>query len=158
MQARKRDGQERREATIFAIVKRAWVPLVVVVAVILGGLAVVNLRGVFGSDEIFKWSGSGSAVIESINTKRVTYEVFGTSGATGGVSYLNNEAQPEQADFTSLPWSYTMTTTNPAVIANVVAQGDGDSIGCRIVVNGDIKDEQVSNRHHAQVFCLVKAA
>jgi hypothetical protein len=51
-----------------------------------------------------------------------------------------------------------MTTTSPAVIANLVAQGDGDAIGCRITVNGDIKDEQHATGHHAQVFCLVKAA
>lgn len=143
---------------MFSMLKRVWVPLVVVVAVSLGGLGVVRLRGVFGSDEIFKWNGSGSEVIESINTKRVTYEVFGSSDTAGGVSYLNKDAQPEKADFIGLPWSYTMTTTNPAVIANVVAQGDDDRIGCRITVNGDVKDEQFSNGHHAQTFCLVKAA
>lgn len=133
-------------------------PLVVVVAVALGGLAVINLRGVFGSDEIFQWSGKGSEPIDSINIKHVTYEIYGASDTGGGVSYLNADAQPEQADFTSLPWTYTMTTTNPAVIANLVAQGDGDGIGCRIIVNGEIKDEQFSDGHNAQTFCLVKNA
>ena len=65
---------------------------------------------------------------------------------------------PEQANFTSLPWTYTLTTTIPAIIANVVAQGNSDTIGCRITVNGDVRDEQTSNGHHAQTFCLVKAA
>lgn len=143
---------------IFTILKRAWVPVVVAAAVIGGALAVINLRGAFGSDEVFSWSGTGSEVIESINVKQVTYEVFGPGGAAGGVSYLNRDTQPEQADFTTLPWTYTMTTTNPAVIANLVAQGDSDSIGCRIIVNGDVKDEQVSHGRHAQAFCLVKAA
>lgn len=143
---------------MFTIVKRGWIPLVVVVAAALGTIAVVNLRGIFGSDEIFSWSGSGSDVIESINTKHVTYEVFGPDGSTGGVSYLNANSEPEEAGFSGLPWAYTMTTTKPAVIANVVAQGDGDSIGCRITVNGDIKDEQFAHGHQAQVFCLVKAA
>ena len=131
--------------------------MVVVVAAALGSIAVINLRSVFGSDEIFFWTGRGSEVIESINVKRVTYELFGSGAATGKVSYLNADTQPEQANFTSLPWSYSITTTDPAVIANVVAQGDGDSIGCRIVVNGDVLDEQFSDGHHAQVFCLVKA-
>lgn len=143
---------------MLTILKRAWVPLVVVVAALGGTLAVVNLRGAFGSDAIFSWSGSGSEVIESINVKHVTYEVFGTSDAAGGISYLNKDSQPEQADFTSLPWTHTMTTTNPAVIANLVAQGSGDRIGCRIIVNGAVKDEQVTTGHHAQAFCLVKAA
>jgi hypothetical protein len=44
------------------------------------------------------------------------------------------------------------------VIANVVAQGNSDNIGCRITVNGDLKDEHYSSEHHAQTFCLVKAA
>lgn len=143
---------------MLTFLKRVWVPIVVVVAAALGSVAVINLRGAFGSDEIFSWTGSGSDVIESINTKRVTYEVFGPGGAAGSVSYLNSDSQAEQADFSSLPWVYTMATTEPAVIANVVAQGNGDGIGCRITVNGDIKDEQYSNGHHAQVFCLVKAA
>lgn len=143
---------------MFSILKRAWVPLVVVVAAALGTIAVINLRGVFGSDEIFSWTGRGSEVIESINTKQVTYEVFGPGHASGGVSYLNVDSQAERADFSSLPWTHTMTTTSPAVVANVVAQGDGDRIGCRITVNGEIKDEQFSDGHHAQVFCLAKAA
>ena len=137
--------------------KRTWVPLVVLLAAVLGSLAVVNLRGVFGSDEIFSRTGKGSGVIESINTKHVIYEVFGSGDAVGGVSYLNVDTQAEQADFHGLPWVYTMTTTKPAVVANVVAQGDGDGIGCRISVNGEVKDEQFVTGHHAQVFCLVKS-
>ena len=67
-------------------------------------------------------------------------------------------AAPEEADFTSLPWTSTLTTTMPTVIANIVAQGDSDTIGCRIFVNGELRDEQSSSGHHAQTFCLVKAA
>ncbi|WP_420109058.1 MmpS family transport accessory protein [Mycolicibacter arupensis] len=130
----------------------------VTVAALMGTLAVVNLRGAFGADEIFRWDGSGSRVIESINEKRLRYEIFGTASASGAVSYLNREAQPEQASFAGLPWTLEMSTTSPSVIGNVVAQGDGDQIGCRITVNGAIKDEQFATGHHAQVFCLVKGA
>ncbi|OCB23465.1 MmpS family transport accessory protein [Mycobacterium intracellulare] len=140
------------------ILKRAWVPLVVVVAVALGGIAVDRLRGVFGSDRIFSATESNAKPLVSSHIKRVTYEVFGPGDTTGTVTYLNKLAQPEQANFTGLPWTYTLTTTVPAVIANVVAQGDSDIIGCRITVNGDVKDEQSSAGHHAQTFCLVKAA
>ncbi|MGB8391468.1 MmpS family transport accessory protein [Mycobacterium sp.] len=143
---------------MFTFLKRAWVPLVVVVAVLAGGSAVINLRGVFGSDKIFSATGSSVETIVPFNPKSVTYEVFGPSDTKGSVSYLNKNAQPEQANFTSLPWTYTITTTDPAVIANVVAQGNSDSLGCRITVNGDVRDEQSSNGHHAQTFCLVKAA
>jgi hypothetical protein len=148
----------RRGTSIFNVLKRAWVPLVVVVAVALGGIAVDRLRGVFGSDKIFSETGSSAEPLAPSHIKRVTYEVFGPSVTTGSVSYLNKDAQPEQANFTNLPWTYTITTTAPAVIADVVAQGNSADIGCRITVNGEIKDEQTSAGHHAQTFCLVKAA
>ncbi|BBU22217.1 putative membrane protein MmpS [Mycobacterium xenopi] len=133
-------------------------PLVVVVAVALSTVAVDRLRGVFGSDKIFSATGSSAEPLVPSHIKRVTYEVYGPSATTGSVSYLNEIAQPEQADFTNLPWTYTITTTIPAVIANVVAQGTSDTIGCRITVNGEVKDEQSSAGHHAQTSCLVKAA
>lgn len=129
-----------------------------VLAVALGGLGVDRLRGVFGSDAIFSATGSSAEPLVPIHVKRVTYEVLGPSDTTGSVSYLSGGAQPEQANFTSLPWTYTVTTTTPAVIASVVAQGNSDNIGCRITVNGEVKDEQSSAGQHAQTFCLVKAA
>lgn len=142
---------------MLTILKRTWVPLVVVAAVAFGGVAVEQLRGVFGSEEIFSATGSSAEPLVPSHVKQVTYEVFGPRGTTGGVSYLNKSAQTEQAIFTTLPWTYTITTTAPAVIANIVAQGDADNIGCRIKVNGDVKDEQSSAGHHAQASCLVKA-
>lgn len=143
---------------MLTLLRRGWVPLVVVVAVVLGGIAVDRLRGVFGSDKIFTATESSAAPLVPSYVKRVTYEVYGPGDTTGSVNYLNNLAQPEQASFTGLPWTYTLDTTAPAVIANVVAQGDSDNIGCRITVNGEVKDEQSAAGHHAQTFCLVKAA
>ncbi len=138
--------------------KRAWVPLVGVVAVVLGGITVNRLRGVFGSDAIFTATGSSAEPLEPSHVKRVTYEVYGPGDTTGSVSYLDKKAQPEQANFTSLPWTLTLSTTVPAVIASLVAQGNSDSIGCRITVNGEVKDEKSTAGHHAQTSCLVKAA
>lgn len=143
---------------MFTFLKRTWVPLVVAVAVALGGVAVDRLRGVFGSDEIFSATGSSAEPLVPTHVKRVTYEIYGPSGTTGSVSYLDKNAQSTEASFTSLPWTFTITTTVPAVIANVVAQGNSDSIGCRITVNGEVKDERSSDGHHAQTSCLVKAA
>lgn len=138
--------------------KRAWLPLVVVVAVALGGQAVMRLRGVFGSDEIFSATASSAAPLEATHVKHVTYEVYGPSGTTGSVSYLDKNAQPEQVDFSTLPWTLTVATTVPAVMASLVAQGNSDAIGCRITVNGELKDERSSTGRHAQTSCLVKAA
>ena len=143
---------------MITLLKRAWVPLVVVLAAIAGTIAVLNLRGAFGSSEIFSWNGRGSEIIESINEKHITYEVFGPAGSSGGVSFLNRDTLTEQARFTDLPWTHDITTTSPAVIGNLVAQGDGDQIGCRITVNGVVQDEHTATGRNAQVFCLVKAA
>jgi hypothetical protein len=45
-----------------------------------------------------------------------------------------------------------------AVVGSVVAQGDSDSIGCRIVVDGEVKAEQISNQVDAFTSCLLKVA
>ena len=44
------------------------------------------------------------------------------------------------------------------MVGNLVAQGDSDSVGCRIVVNGVIKAETMSHEVNAFTFCLLKAA
>lgn len=151
-------GKKRRGQAIFSVLKRAWVPIIVVVAVVFGTMGVIRLRGVFGSDELFSNADRTVEQIVSVNDKHVTYEVFGPSGTTGAVSYLNENAEPQKATFASLPWTHTLTTTLPVVVGHLVAQGDSDTLGCRISVNGVVKDEQSASGHDAQVFCLVKAA
>jgi hypothetical protein len=39
-----------------------------------------------------------------------------------------------------------------------MAQGDSNSIGCRITVDGEVKAERISNEVNAYTFCLLKAA
>jgi len=143
---------------MLTFLKRVWAPLVAVAAVLLGSVAVSQLRGVFGSDEIFFATGSSAEPLEPSHIKRVTYQVYGPGDTRGSVSYLDERAQPEQASFTGLPWSFTIMTTAPAVMASLVAQGDSDNLGCRVTVDGVVKDERSSAGHHAQTSCLVKAA
>ncbi|NLP98586.1 hypothetical protein HGO75_22890, partial [Mycobacterium tuberculosis] len=45
-----------------------------------------------------------------------------------------------------------------AVMGNIVAQGNSDSIGCRITVDGKVRAERVSNEVNAYTYCLVKSA
>jgi hypothetical protein len=45
-----------------------------------------------------------------------------------------------------------------AMVANIVAQGNSDSLGCRIIVNGDVRDEHASRQLNAATYCLVKSA
>ena len=140
------------------ILKRTWVPLVVVMVVALGATTVTRLRGVFGSEAVFSAVASQAAPLPQINVKRVRYEVLGPGNTGGSVSYTNQDSQPEQATFSTLPWTFTIETTLSSVIASVVAQGNSDSIGCRITVDGEVRDEQHASAHHTQTSCLVKAA
>jgi hypothetical protein len=43
-------------------------------------------------------------------------------------------------------------------VGNVVAQGDSTSIGCRIVVDGQVKAERISNEVNAFTYCRVEGA
>jgi hypothetical protein len=68
------------------------------------------------------------------------------------------EALPQRVDGAPLPWSLTLSTTNPAVSPNIVAQGDGSTIGCRVTIDGVLKDERItSSPVSAQTFCIVKS-
>jgi hypothetical protein len=61
-------------------------------------------------------------------------------------------------DGAQLPWSLTLSTTAPSVLPNIVAQGDGSSVSCRITVDDEVKDEKTTDGVNAQTFCLVKNA
>lgn len=137
--------------------RRAWMPLVIAIVVGIAAFAVDRLHGVFGKTEITR-PGSGLANDpEPFNPKVVVYEVFGPPGATATVNYLNLDAEPQIARDVTLPWSLTLTTTAPAAAANIVAQGDSDTIGCRITVDDVVKDERVSTGVSAQTYCIVKS-
>jgi hypothetical protein len=136
---------------------RTWIPLVLVSVAVVAGFGVWRLHGIFGA--VTSTSPSyASGEIVPINPKHVVYEVFGPPGAVATINYLDVNDQPQQATNATLPWSYEITTTLPAVFANVVAQGNSDSIGCRIIVDGVVKQEQSASGLTAATFCLVKSA
>ena len=139
------------------LVARMWVPFVMVVVVAIAALTVVRLHGVFGSNRYTPDSGNADAIIQ-FNPKHVLLEIFGAPGTVADINYLDEQAQPQRVGGVTLPWSFEIVTTLTAVLANVIAQGDGDSIGCRITVNGVVRDQQSENRYHAQTSCLVKSA
>jgi len=68
------------------------------------------------------------------------------------ISYLDEHAQPQEASFAALPWSVALTTTLSSVIANIMVQGNSQSLGCRIIVDGHVRDEQVSDAYNASTF------
>ena len=137
----------------------AWLPLLVVAAVALGLFLIDRLHGVFGSDNEITREGSGIANdAKPFNPKRVTYEVFGPAGAVATINYLDLSSNPQSLKQVPLPWSLTLTTTSPATTPILLAQGSAETIGCRITVDGKLKDEKSADGVDAFTFCQVKSA
>src|SRR5690625_3448394 len=121
---------------MFRVLQRAWMPLTIVAIVLVGGFTVHCVRGYFGDDG----SAGASQVFEDtepFHPKIVIYEIFSPNGTVADVNYLDLDAEPQRLDGAPLPWSLTLETTNPAVSPNIVAQGYSDTIGCRIIVDGE---------------------
>ena len=138
------------------VVKRVWLPTLIVVAVTIGAFSVANLRSVFGADGAVV-TPVGSDPADKFNPKVVVYEVFGT-GATATINYTDLDGLPQRTGEVSLPWSLRLETTVPSVMPNLLAQGDGQSIGCRVTVDDEVKDERTAQGVNAATYCLVKAA
>ena len=140
-----------------SVLKRAWIPLVLVVVLAVSGLMVGRLHKVFASQDLNANAGAGIQIVQ-FNPKIVTYNVFGPDGATAKIDYFDADANTHEIDAAPLPWSTTISTTLPAVSANIMAQADSDQIGCRITVDGTVREEESSDGVNAQTFCLVKSA
>jgi hypothetical protein len=138
------------------LVGRAWIPLVLVVVLAVSGLIVVRLHKLFASQDLNANAGAGIEIVQ-FNPKIVIYDVFGPAGTTAKIDYFDADANTHEVN-TALPWSTTISTTLPAVSANIMAQGDGDQIGCRVTVDGVVRDQKSTDGVNAQTFCLVKSA
>ena len=138
------------------LARKHWIVLLTVAVVALAAFAVHRLQGTFGPHANSATAGAVPDQIVPFNPKRVQLEVFGLPGATATITYLDVNATPQRVD-TTLPWSYQDSTTTPAVLTNIQAQGDGSSLGCRITIDGVVKVEQSSQGTDAYVFCLDKS-
>ena len=136
---------------------RRWMFLVAVVVVALAGFAVYRLNGIFGSKDVTSTPSGAANEIVPFNPKHVVMEVFGQPGTVATITYLDVNAQPQRVDDATLPWAYDATTTQPAVFVNVSAQGDSDSIGCRITIDDVVKDERTVDTLNAFTYCLDKS-
>ncbi|WP_218014551.1 MmpS family transport accessory protein [Mycolicibacterium palauense] len=139
------------------VLRRLWVPLLIVVVVAIAGVTVHRIRGYFGSGGILTTPVNFADDPESFDPKVVTYEVFG-NGTYANINYMDLGGQPQRLDGAALPWSLTLETTDPSVFPNIVAQGDSDHLTCRITIDGEVKDERTYTGVTAQTFCLVKSA
>jgi hypothetical protein len=131
--------------------------LVAVLVVAVAGFAVYRLNGMFGSHDVTSTPSNAANDIVPFNPKHVVMEVFGTPGTVATITYVDVNAQPQRVDNATLPWTYDTTTTQPAVFVNISAQGDGESIGCRIKIDDVVKDERTVNTLNPFTYCLDKS-
>ncbi|BBX57173.1 Putative membrane protein mmpS4 [Mycobacterium shottsii] len=139
------------------MLSRTWIVLVIVAVIIVGGFSVHRIRGFFASEKRESYSDS-NLDNKPFNPKEITYEVFGPPGTVADISYFDFNSDPQQVEGAVLPWTLHFTTNLAAVMGNLVAQGNTNSIGCRITVDGKVKAERVSNEVNAYTYCLVKSA
>lgn len=139
------------------VIRRTWLPLLIVVVVVIAGMVVYRTRTFFGADGITVTPRNFADDPEPFDPKVVRYEIFGT-GTYADINYLDLDAKPQRVDSAPLPWSLTLQTTAPSAAPNIVAQGNSSSITCRITVDDEVKDERTSSGLNAQTFCFVKSA
>jgi hypothetical protein len=135
-----------------------WIPLLVVAVVAAGGFTVSRLHGIFGSENRPTYADTAAAESRPFDPKQLVYEVFGAPGTVANISYFDDQTEPRYITDVSLPWSLSFDIGNATAIGSLMAQGDSDSIGCRITVDGEVKAEKVSDNVNAFTSCLLKNA
>lgn len=142
--------------TARSLLARTWMPLVAIIAIGVGALCMVNVH-----------QGSQPGPVLAVNPpqappeftpKTLTYEVFGDIGSGGLLSYVDISGHPHKVDLTELPWSHTETTTLTVVSGSISVQVHGGTVGCRMKVNGVVRDEKTDDHGDADVACRVKSA
>jgi len=135
---------------MIGMLKRAWIPLLLVVVAVVAGFTVHRLRGFFGAEGVLVTPKVFADDPEPFDPKVVRYEIVG-NGDSANINYLDLDA-------TAVPWSLTLETTAPSAAPNIVAQGNGTSITCRILVDGEVKDERTVTGVDPLTYCFVKSA
>ncbi|MGH3967067.1 MAG: MmpS family transport accessory protein, partial [Mycobacterium sp.] len=77
---------------MFGVLKRVWLPLIIVMVVVVGGFTVYRVRGYFGAHG----NAGGSSVkfedTKPFNPKVVIYEIFSPNGTVADINYLDLNA------------------------------------------------------------------
>jgi hypothetical protein len=140
------------------VLRRLWIPLIILVVIGAGGLTVSRLHGLFGSEKRPSYADTRIGDSKPFNPKHLTYEVFGPPGTVAQISYFDVNGDPQHIKGVHLPWSLEFAITRETAGGSIVAQGDSDSIGCRIVVDGEVKAEKTMNEVQAFTYCVLKSS
>jgi hypothetical protein len=141
---------------ILRVLGRIWVPLVVLVVAVAGGFTVSRLHSIFGSDNRPAYADTQKDEAP-YNAKHVTYEVFGPPGTVASISYFDVNSIPTFIENATLPWSLEFPIGDTTAVGSVMAQGDSDSIGCRILVDKTVRSEKIKDAFRAFTSCSVTA-
>jgi hypothetical protein len=142
---------------ISSVLRRLWIPLVVLAVIAVGGLTVSRLHGLFGSEKNLSYADT-KVDSKAYNPQHLRYEVFGAPGTVALISYYDDNGAPQHVDRVRLPWSLEFAITAATAIGNVAAQGDSDSIGCRILLDGVVKAEKITQEVSAFTSCTLKGS
>jgi hypothetical protein len=163
-------GAARRPTTrsrLSGFLTRFWVVLVIVAVVAVSGFCVYRLRGIFGVHGNTFGGGAVAEEIKPFNPKKLLLEVWGPPGSVATINYLDKDSKPKQALNVPLPWSTELTTTQPSLPANLVAQGSGAWIACKITLDDNdgrgpivkaTNQSPANETVRAFTFCLNKSA
>ncbi|MGY4712202.1 MmpS family transport accessory protein [Mycolicibacterium sp. CBM1] len=145
-----------RRSTGRVLLERTWLALVTVIAVSLGAVCMWKVHQSSAPGPVLAVNPPQAP--EEFVPKQLTYELFGDVGAGGMLDYTDIDGHPHKVDVATLPWSHTETTTLTVVSGSISAQVHGGQVGCRMLVNGVVKDEHSATREDADVTCRVKSA
>lgn len=148
--------RQGRSPTILGLLKRLWIPLLALIVVVAGGFTVSRLHGIFGSDDRPTYADTKAADTKPFDPKQMVYEVFGPAGTVANISYFDETTEPRYITDVSLPWKLEFDMGEATAIGSLMAQGDSDSIGCRISIDGEVKAEKISNNVNAFTSCLLR--
>jgi hypothetical protein len=91
------------------MVKRTWIPLVLVVVLAVSGLVVSRLHKQFASADLNAGAGAGIEIVQ-FNPKIMVYDVYGSPGSGAQIGYFDPDANVHSVNVT-LPWSITLSTS-----------------------------------------------
>jgi Mycobacterium membrane protein len=131
-------------------------PLVAVVALSVGVVCMWKIHEMSSPGPVLAVNGAQAP--EEFTPKQLTYELFGSIGDGGILDYVDIDQHPHRVDLKELPWSHTETTTLTVVSGSISAQVHGGHVGCRMLVNGVVRDQQSAEHQEADVTCRVKSA
>jgi hypothetical protein len=149
-------GRVTQRSTARNLLARGWLPLVTVIALAVGALCMWKVHQASAPGPVLAVNPPQAP--EEFVPKKLTYELTGDPGSGGVLSYIDIDGHPHTVDFTELPWSHSETTTLTVVSGSISAQVHGGQVGCRMLVNDVVRDEQSATRQDADVTCRVKSA